>query len=74
MLSEMDYMEVDQLREGLAEARSELAALQAGRRGPGILLDVKDELAEMMLALDDLIERLGVEVEEPETEEEPDEE
>jgi hypothetical protein len=66
MLNEMDYMAVDQIREWLAEARSELAALQAGRRGPGILLDVKDELAEMMLTLDDLIERLGVV--EPETE------
>jgi hypothetical protein len=67
MLDEMDYMAVDQIREGLADARSELGALRAGRRGPGILLDIKDALSEMMLALDDLIERLGVV--EPETEE-----
>ena len=73
MLDEMDYMAVDQIREGLAEARSELSALQAGRRGPGILIEIKDMMAEMMLALDDLVERLGIEVEEPLTEEEPDE-
>jgi hypothetical protein len=69
----MDYMEIDQIREGLAEARSELGALQAGRRGSGILIDVKDAMAEMMIALDDLIERLGVvepEIEDDELDEE----